>query len=471
MYSIAIYTFGCKLNQFESESIADAFAQAGFPVAPWKNARAADIIIINTCTVTSKADQKARRLIRKTLREHPQSCVIVTGCYAQLDSPEIEALETESRLESCVLAGEGRRLFVLKGGEPGVGAMKSALLELPRYLAKCPAGGIPGDLIAAWGEKRPPGMTDTFGFTPEYFSFHSRAYLKIQDGCDSHCAYCRVRLARGPSVSLAASRALAELLALQEKGYAEVMITGVNITQYRDTGVCNDFAELLEYLLAGSTKIALRLSSMEPEGIREKLANVLTHPRIRPHFHLSVQSGSLSILQKMGRGYTPEFVGQAADLLRKARNDPFLACDIITGFPGETMAEFEKTLFLCRQIDFAWIHAFPYSKRPGTPAFSFGDAVCERDAVQRVETLLDLARQRRQAYIRRWTGHSVQALVERGNTEKDGCCRALSENYLKLVVRYRGSHAPRPGTVLRCRISESILAADGEGSDAEAVEL
>ena len=477
MFSVTVGTLGCKLNQLESEAVAGAFADAGFPLLPWGDTTAqADIIIINTCTVTAKADQKARRLIRKALRDNPRSCVIAAGCYAHLDPLDIERLEAES-------PGGQKRLVVLAGGGQGAGGRKSALLDLPRYLrGAAEQGAAAPELVAAWdarlkdreaGMREPDGGSacaaglDAFSFAPEQFSFHTRGYLKIQDGCDNRCAYCRVRLARGGSVSLSAGRALGELAALEKKGYAEAMITGVNISQYRDSGATGGLAALLRFLLAGTERIALRLASLEPEIIDEHLAAVLSHPRIRPHFHLSIQSGSPLILRRMNRRYTPETVERGVQALRAVRADPFLACDMITGFPGETEAEFEKTRALCERIGFAWIHAFPYSKRPGTPACSLPGAVCERDAAERLASLLRLARQGRREYVRRWIGREVDVLVERESAENPGACRGVSDNYLKLIITDAGLKRPRPGTVLR-RTIRAVLAADGEGPDAEA---
>jgi threonylcarbamoyladenosine tRNA methylthiotransferase MtaB len=484
---------GCKLNQLESEALAGAFRQGGFSLRSWDETETApDILIINTCTVTSKADQKARRIIRKALRDNPHSCVIVTGCYAQLNAGEIEALETES-----VPRNKAGRLLVLKGID------KSALLDMPRFISEAPktAAGCSGvydaaalrALVNAWDASRnirPAPDAETrrtkaeyhagsaaFRFAPEDFSFHTRGFLKIQDGCNSHCAYCRVRLARGPSVSLSAEQALSELRKLEVKNYAEVMLTGVNITQYQDDNLSPDQAgslgALLEYLLNGTRRIALRLSSLEPEGISERLAPVLAHERIRPHFHLSVQSGSAATLKKMGRNYGPETVEQAAALLRSVKDDPFLAADIITGFPGETAAEFEKTRTLCQNIGFAWIHAFPYSKRPGTPAFSFTEPVSERESARRVELLFEMARHGRRDYIRRWLGRETEVLIEGGNPPWTGYCRGISANYLKLLVKYAGPHPPHPGTVLRCVLGTEIASdrKDLEGLDAEAEEL
>jgi threonylcarbamoyladenosine tRNA methylthiotransferase MtaB len=469
MLSIAIQTLGCKLNQVESESIAEAFRREGFPLGEGDDA---DILVINTCTVTSTSEQKARRIIRKALRDHPHTCVIVTGCYAQLEGEAIAALDG-----SAVPDGPpypGRRLFVVSGGR------KSLLLDLPRALRDTLDNGLgdpfPGTLpyyLEGWLGQNVPvpddgPQTPAFRFTVRDFSFHSRAFLKIQDGCDHACSYCRVSQARGPSVSLDAETVLSRLRELEAAGHGEAVLTGVNINQYRSdaSGVpagslaCT-LGDLLEYLLANTRTIAIRLSSLEPDYITESFLRVLAHKRIRPHFHLSVQSGSPLILERMRRPYDPEAVEVAVRRLRDLRDDPFLACDIIAGFPGETPAEFAGTYELCRRSGFAWIHAFPYSPRPGTEAFDFTGAVAEREVVQRVEALINLARQGRAAYIRRWTGKLLEAIVEEGPRQGDpgqaAAITAVSENYLRLTLPLPpGAAPPPPGAVLRCRIREAL---------------
>ncbi|MDR0302562.1 MAG: tRNA (N(6)-L-threonylcarbamoyladenosine(37)-C(2))-methylthiotransferase MtaB [Treponema sp.] len=461
MFTVLIQTLGCKLNQLESEAVADAFSKSGFALYKPSSGAPPSIIVINTCTVTSKADQKARRVIRKALRDYPDSCVLVTGCYAQLNYAQLSELDTSSH----------RRLFVLKGME------KDRLLNLPEFINEKAPFPVPYppfpnshicEAVKAWYEDgTESGGTDVFQFSPERFSSHTRGFLKIQDGCDKHCTYCRIRLARGHSISLNAQTAL-ERLRILEKNHAEAVLTGVNICQYRDgkntanhaSNLASNLARLLEYLLSGTEKIALRLSSLAPESIDEDLAKVLSHKRIRPHFHLSIQSGSEKVLEKMGRNYNAKTVEKAVTLLRCAKDDPFLACDIITGFPCETNLEFEETAKLCQETDFAWIHVFPYSKRPGTPAWSFPGTVQEKEVTKRVQLLTDMARQGRADYVRRWVGREVEVLVEKGSTAKSFCaaksfCRGVSENYLKLLVQYNGEKAPPPGSVSRCKLLES----------------
>lgn len=448
-YSVSFHTLGCKLNQLETESIVQAFRAEGFDVVSWGSP--ADIYVVNTCTVTSMAEQKARREIRKVLRERPASCVIATGCYAQLDPEALAAVADD--LDSSFSEGAGglldRRRVVVVSGD-----LKSALIDLPSFLndSACASCDLP-ETLAAWLAGGNAGRADPFRFDAADFAFHSRASLKIQDGCDNVCSYCRVRLARGRSVSLSSSEVLARLRSLEERGYAEAVLTGINISRYRDAdGV--DISALIGLLLSGTDRIALRISSTEPDGVDERFAAAAADPRVRPHFHLSVQSGSAEVLKRMRRRYGPDKVREAAALLRRVKGDPFLACDIIAGFPGESDADFRSSAELCADIGFSWIHAFPFSPRPGTEAAGFSGRVPERETVRRVERLGDLAARGRDAYLSRWIGKDVAAVAEgrRGVADSSaGTFPALSENYLKLRVASEGPR-PLPGSSLRCRI-------------------
>ena len=445
----SVYTLGCKLNQLETEAITDSFCRERFAFMsgpPEQSSAEPDsgepwICIVNTCTVTSMAEQKARRFIRKMLRQYPRACLIITGCYAQLDQAALSALEGEHG---------SARLFVVPGEQ------KDRLMDLPRFLAEAGAGPELPDLVASWlaslsNAAGTPAQNDgAFRFTPQRFASHSRAFLKIQDGCDRRCAYCRVSLARGKSRSLGAEKALAELKSLESQGFAEAVLTGVNIVQYRDME--RDLAGLLEFLLSKTETIRLRLSSIEPDGLSDKFIQVLANNRIRPHFHLSLQSASAGILAKMGRPYTPAGVEKTVSLLRSVRRDPFLACDIIAGFPGETGAEFEKTFAFCQKIGFAWIHAFPFSRRPGTAAYDFPERVSERDAVKRVQRLTELGRKGRQEYLGRWEGREVEAVIEAKKALAKGFAAGVSENYLKLRVSCGNGAVPAAGELIRCRI-------------------
>ena len=479
----SVYTLGCKLNQLETEAITDSFRREGFSpmrIFSSENDNAQNygqasagpsVIVVNTCTVTSMADQKARRIIRKALKDYPASCIIVTGCYAQLEGASLSSLDAE-------------RLFVVSG------EIKDCLLDLPRFLKEA---GIDGEkaitlkalsgIISSWldslsGESLsssvPQCQSETpfkeiperaFRFKPENFSSHSRSFIKIQDGCDSSCTYCRVSLARGRSRSLGASDILDELISLERRGFSEAVLTGVNISQYRDLKLeATGLPALLEFILRGTSTIRLRLSSIEGDGLTEEFFRVLENPRIRPHFHLSLQSLSASILEGMGRTYTAEDVKKAIAQIRSVRRDPFLACDIIAAFPGETEKDFEETFLFCREAGFAWIHAFPFSPRPGTAAFDLGGRVNAKTAVTRVGKLSDLARKGRRDYISRWEGKEVEAIVESSKNKASSCQKgpnreessasvpAVSENYLRLLVNCTDNSIPAPGSLVQCRI-------------------
>ena len=466
MTSYLVQTLGCKLNQLESEAIIDVFAQAGFEYIPDSNnlktkngvVELPSVIVINTCTVTSKADQKARRVIRKALRDYPNSIVIVTGCYARLNKDDLLKLDTR----------EEQRLYVIDKEKileliNNINVDKESISKTNPLHSKLNINHstfhIPHSTLITPHSTLDTKQTtnNSFEFNPKRFSKHTRSFLKIQDGCDNHCTYCRIRLARGPSISLESGEVLSRLRIL-EQSYNEAVLTGVNICQYNNEQLTmnneqisgNNLTGLLDYLIYNTKKIALRLSSLAPDSIDSHFTGVLSNRRIRPHFHLSVQSCSQKILERMGRIYNSQTIEEAVALLRKAKVDPFLACDIITGFPGETNAEFEETYNMCKKLDFAWIHVFPYSPRQGTAAFSFKDNITESEVTKRVQLFTDLAWHGRKQYVQRWLGKEVDILIE---NNKKGYCHGTSENYLKALIQC-GKETPPPGTALRCKLTE-----------------
>ncbi|GHV84652.1 tRNA (N(6)-L-threonylcarbamoyladenosine(37)-C(2))-methylthiotransferase MtaB [Spirochaetia bacterium] len=462
MLSVSFYTLGCKLNQLETESLAAAFREAGFSVRhgtlePLSKA-VPDLVIINTCTVTSRAEQKARRLIRLCLRRG--SVVIVTGCYTEITA--------QAGLDQTAA------LFVVPG------PAKDSLLDLPRLLAETIDVSKITDAAFRMTDaafrmtnvilkvcSRTNAIPQPFRFEPETV-FHSRPFLKIQDGCDRRCAYCRIPLARGKSISLEAPELIRRLTALEAAGKAEAVITGVNICQYRESG--GGLAELLSVLLENTSRISLRLSSLEPEPglFTEAFFKVLSHKRIRNHFHLSVQSGSDTILTAMSRPYTRADILGLVEKLREIKDDPFLGCDIITGFPGESEKDFEKTLSLCAAADFAWIHGFPYSRRPGTSAAVMKGQVNQRIAGKRLTLLTGIASLGKKAYIRRWLGKTVEAAAidndeadpRQGPENFPRFFPLLTDNYIRVLAA--SEERLLSGSAYRC-----ILTEEAEGQDYE----
>ncbi|MGM0431333.1 MAG: tRNA (N(6)-L-threonylcarbamoyladenosine(37)-C(2))-methylthiotransferase MtaB [Spirochaetota bacterium] len=437
-YRVSVYTLGCKLNQCESEGVADAFHQQGFEVV--SPSEPADMYIVNTCTVTSKAEQKARRMIRKFALSEGKPLVIVTGCYAQLE-PE-------------VLQQTAERIVVLPLDK------KAALLTLPAHVARMlEAGTSLREAVEAFmsADMTRSEALSPFAYEADTFMYHSRAFLKIEDGCDNTCSYCRVRLARGPAVSLAAEEVLQRCRQLEARGYREIVLTGVNITAYHSGG--GSLPELLELLLSElGDGTRLRLSSLEPDMITEELIAQCVDPRIQPHFHIPLQSASDRMLARVNRAYAIGEAGNMISRLRKAKDDPFLAADIITGLPGEQESDVLETYEFVSSLGFSHLHVFPYSPRPGTALYKSGNYVPESLRDKRAAAFRELSSQLYADYITRWSGKPVEVVIE---GSKAGNVRGLSGNYLKGVVTGIPA-AYRPYEQLRGRMCQAVCETSDE---------
>lgn len=412
---VGFYTLGCKLNQTETEAILDAFVSCGNEAVSLQEE--ADLYVINTCTVTSKSEQKARRVIRHLLETYPHARVVVTGCYAQLSGEQLKLL--------------GDRVVVVPG------SAKDVLLDLPRCMDS--TGNFLGEMMesAACGTF-PLDTERPFRFFSPRFKFHARASLKIQDGCDHRCSYCRVRLARGPSLSLPWERVKERCLELASRGYKEIVLTGLNISQYRSEG--KSLGDLLQLLLELPLDLRIRLSSLEPEGITPSFLNAVRDNRVCPHFHLSVQSGSDPILQRMRRPYTAQKVQSVVEALRKVKGDPYLAADFIVGFPGETDAMYRDTLRFIQANAFTDLHLFPFSPRPGTEASELKPRVPERVTRERLEELTGLSTAFYRAYVERQVGQVREVLLEKHDSDEGW--EGTSENYLSVHIPFSPEEAP-----------------------------
>jgi threonylcarbamoyladenosine tRNA methylthiotransferase MtaB len=420
--TVSFSTLGCKLNQAESDGLAAAFAKAGFSVV----SGAGDVRIINTCTVTGKAEQKMRRIIRLEQRDD-SALFIVTGC----------AVKTREIRDG---------VFFLPGKDKPYLAALPAVLMAANPAGLRSNGGVLRSLILVWFT----GLDSAAAADPFVFEQgsaeaaaapRSRPFLKIQDGCGNACTYCAVTIARGPSVSLDKAAVLERLRTLEAAGFSEAVLTGVNICRYPD------LAGLIEYLLDNTRRIRLRLSSLEPDAVDGRLLRAASHPRVRPHFHLSVQSGSDTVLARMGRRYRAAAVERVCTELRAVKDDPFLACDIITGFPGETEADFTATHALCERIAFAWIHAFPFSPRPGTAAATMKPQIPQREAAMRVVRLRALAETGKTAYEKRWESRPLEAVIE--HYHSGGKTASLvTENYLKKTLPIDQIANKKPGSLI-----------------------
>lgn len=422
---VAVYTLGCKLNQCESEAIADAFRNTGCEIVHPGEAHI-DLYVVNTCTVTSKAEQKARRMIRKfAVADDPDSLsndfstsseVIVTGCYAQMEADAITALDDHVTVVSL--------------------DRKSGLLSLPEHLSARLASGLSlRDAIRDFVSSSLPegvqqvSLQDRFAYSARTFTSHARAFLKIEDGCDNSCAYCRVTLARGPAVSLDCEEAVRRARSLEADGFFEIVLTGVNITAYQSQG--KGLGALLQTLLDETTEIRFRLSSLEPDMVDGSLLTAIADPRVRPHFHIPVQTGSDALLVSVRRHYTSHDVVRLVRELRSIKDDPFIAADIITGLPTETDDDADLTMSLIEDCGFSQVHVFPFSPRPGTELYTASGRVTESLRDSRAERLRLLSRELHEAYVARWIGRSVEAIIEHVSSQG---ATALTENYLSIRV-------------------------------------
>lgn len=410
---VSFYTLGCKLNQSESEALAGTFVESGLRTGPLSGK--ADILVVNTCTVTSKSEQKARRVIRKFARENPASLIIITGCYAQLDEGGLSDMDPAA----IVVPMDTKHL----------------LMELPEIITS--HTDIDDQLeavkeflvLGAGGHKS--RSQNRFRFFNEIQTFHSRAFLKIQDGCNNFCAYCRVPLARGHSVSLDPPAVIQRAHAFYQAGFHEIVITGVNICSYNAGGY--DLADIVSKVLADVPGIRVRLSSIEPDRIDAKLRALFEHDRLCPHYHIPLQTASDKLLANMGRLYTSSEAMNAVQSLLEINKNAFLAYDIICGLPGETRQDFEQTSTFIEATKPAALHVFKYSPRPGTRAGRMPGQVPDAVKKERSSRLSQISGEYLEDFKRAQNGTIVRGLVETSKDQSQDQV-ALSQNYLRFKV-------------------------------------
>ncbi|HCA20428.1 MAG TPA: tRNA (N(6)-L-threonylcarbamoyladenosine(37)-C(2))-methylthiotransferase MtaB [Treponema sp.] len=475
-------TLGCRLNHDESEGAARAFSLQGFvPDMEGVTSSTAEdsetvLCVINTCTVTGKAEQKARRLIRLMLQKYPFAPIIVTGCYAELDASSIKSICPD---RIAVLAGTKKYLLAaiaveMNGGVLSIKNGSFSLERLEQYIQAAVSGNgeksmrrvspVTGlNVLSNDADETSVPHLDIFSLYTPVFEKHSRGSIKVQDGCNCACAFCRIHLARGKSVSLSPEEVVSRVKEMEDGGMNEVVFTGVNLSQYSAAGKDGkrlSFSDLLQLVIDSTSKILLRISSFYPQSVDDSLCAVLSNPRVQPFFHLSIQSGSDRILRLMNRPHSVEHVVRAIEKIRSVKDNPFISCDIIAGFPGESEEDFEKTMDLCRNQHFAWIHAFPFSPRPGTPAEKMRPQIPERIKGERVRLLTETARQGKIDYIKSWSGKTISAVVEnsRAMRKSDGrtsSIHAVTANYLHIQCPC-DEKKYRPGMSVKVTVGEPL---------------
>jgi threonylcarbamoyladenosine tRNA methylthiotransferase MtaB len=411
---VALDTLGCKVNQAETEQLARQFAAAGYQlVSP---ADEADIYVLNTCTVTHVADRKSRHWLRLAHRRNPRALLVATGCYAERAAEELARLEGVTLVVSNT--DKSRLVETLEDNL----SLREVTLPKPDDEA----------ISALPTEKHPfpPQSEPSHNELPELPAiFRTRTFIKIQDGCQNFCYYCIVPLVRNREASLPVEQVIAEMKERQAEGYKEIVITGVEVGSYNDNGV--DLTGLLERILEETDIPRLRLSSLQPPEITPELLNLWQDPRLCRHFHLSLQSGSDTVLKRMNRRYTTTGYARAVSLIRSSVPDVAITTDIIVGFPGETEAEFEKSYQFCKQMDFARIHVFPYSPRTGTKAAKLSGPVGDKIKKQLTDRMLTLADECVQNFSRKFLGRTMPVLFE----QKDNSLwSGLTDNYIRVYV-------------------------------------
>lgn len=391
MKKAALHNLGCKVNAYETEAMQEMLEKAGYEIVPFREG--ADIYIINTCTVTNIADRKSRQMLHRARKMNPDAIVVAAGCYVQAQAEKEE-------VDPCIdiVLGNNRK--------------KDLIAVLEEYQQK-KAGGECLEEV------------EDISRTREYESLsltrpgdHTRAYIKVQDGCNQFCTYCIIPYARGRVRSREIDDVIREVRALAENGYREVVLTGIHLSSY---GIDFDGERHLLELIRAVHRVdgicRIRLGSLEPGIITEEFAQALAAlPKMCPHFHLSLQSGCDATLKRMNRRYTSGEYEEKCRILRKYFDRPALTTDVIVGFPGETEEEFRQSMEFVDKVDFYETHIFKYSRREGTKAAVMEDQISEQVKAKRSALMISLGERKRQAYEESFIGSEVEVLVEEPDT-------------------------------------------------------
>jgi len=396
---IAYITLGCKVNQYETQAVMRLLEEAGHETVP-SGKSGADAVVINTCAVTAESERKSRQAVRRAKSANPGAKIIVCGCSSQNDSAAARALGAD------FVGGAGERLRIVDYLNGAAAQNDIPAPKTRRTIERLPAGEPEGRI---------------------------RALLKVQDGCTNFCTYCIIPYLRGPVRSLPCEEAAAEAKRLAEQGAKEIVVTGIELSSYgRDSG--SDLGELVATVCKSTVSFGtrIRLSSLEPSMLTpdfaEKLAGL---HNLCPHFHLSLQSGSETVLERMNRKYTPEGYAKAVSALRSVFDDPAITTDLIVGFPMESDEEFRETLDFIKSIGFAGMHIFPYSKRSGTKAAEMPGQLTAAEKEGRAAVAAALAEEMKLSYMERQKGRSLRVLVEK---KQQSCGLGHTENYMETLV-------------------------------------
>lgn len=416
---VCAITLGCKVNQYESQAMLNALLGAGFTLGA--SEAESDVILINTCTVTAMSDRKARQMLHRARRENPNAVIVVTGCLPQAFPEVVDRLP-----EADIILGNSNR--------------SSLLSDILRYLS---ARQRIVDIVPHKNGAEFEAMH------AERFFDRTRAFIKIEDGCNRFCSYCIIPYARGRVRSKRPEELQEEIAGIAAHGYREVVLTGINLPAYgQEFGL--DLCDAVEAACVPEGIHRVRLGSLEPERLDEAvIARLKRQPKLCPQFHLSLQSGCDATLQRMNRHYNTDEYRQIVRNLRREFENAAITTDIMVGFPGETEEEFEASLAFAEEIGFAKVHVFEYSQRPGTAADKMPDQVDPREKSRRSRLMIEVTEKTREAFFRSQLGHTEMVLFEREC--QGGCYEGYTENYTP--VRVSGSRN-LSGEILPVRLTE-----------------
>lgn len=402
---IAFYTLGCKVNQYETQAIAETFERLGYEIVDFD--QKADIYVINTCTVTNVSDRKSRQAIKRAKKNSPNSVVVVMGCYPQVYPQEVQKIDGVD-----IIIGTRHREKIVE--------------YVTEYLKQ-------KKKIFAVNDEYKRNSFEELKISS--FNERTRAFIKIEEGCEQFCSYCIIPYARGSVVSRSLSSILDEVERLASNGYKEFVITGINISAYgKDLDYKVTLLDVVEEISKIEKVRRIRLSSLEPIVMKEDFIKRLVGvDKLCHHLHLSLQSGSDKILKLMNRHYTTDEYKQIVRMVRSYWDDVAFTTDIIVGFPGESDEDFERTVEFVEEIGFSRIHVFRFSPKKGTKAYSMPNQVSSAEKEKRSEILKSVARKLSFGFHKKFEGKIVEVLIEE-NSSFEGYCEGYSGNYIRTLV-------------------------------------
>jgi len=403
--SVSIFTLGCKVNQYETEAMAELFENDGYEVVP--NDQYANVYVINTCTVTNLGDKKSRQFIRRAKRLNDSALVAVVGCYSQVATDDVMKIDGVN-----LIIGTNERKKIVE-----------MLQDITVADKICCVGDIMQ--VREFEELQIENMKDK-----------TRAFLKIQDGCNQYCSYCIIPYARGPIRSRKPENIIAEVKRLVANGFKEFVLTGIHVASYGKDVDDMDLLKLLKIVHDVDGLERIRLSSVEPTLLSDEFMDVISKmPKFCNHFHLSMQSGSDSVLKRMNRKYTTAEYFEIVEKINSRLENPSITTDVIVGFPGETDDEFEETYEFVRKVGFYQIHVFKYSPKIGTPAAKMTDQIDGTKKATRSEKLISLGKELELNYLNSMINKKLNVLFEGFYDESEKYIEGLTQNYLRILVK------------------------------------